>query len=112
MGAAGPAVSRAVSPEGPERGSFLNEGRKGETHFSSEVFLDHSAYLTAAGSSFARKAARHGRFMPFAREVSRLSRTSLRRRFAMVSARTTLQVLGTSCAIADGLGQLRGANWI
>lgn len=68
---------------------------RGISHFSSHVFLDHSAYLTAAGSPLARKAAKvgvHG-FEPWI--LASVSLTSPRKPLAMVSAVMTLQVLGT-----------------
>lgn len=63
-------------------------------YFSSLVFLDHSAYLTAAGSSLARNAANVGFSAAEPWIVARVSLTSVRRLFAMVSEVMTLQVLG------------------
>lgn len=68
---------------------------RGISHFSSHVFFDHSAYLTAAGSPLARKAASVGvkGFSPWI--LASVSLTSPRKPLAMVSAVMTLQVLGT-----------------
>lgn len=67
---------------------------RGISHFSSHVFLDHSAYLTAAGSPLARKAASVGvqGLEPWI--LASVSLTSPRKPLAMVSAVMTLQVLG------------------
>ena len=68
-------------------------------YLSSHVFLDHSAYLTAAGSPLARKAASVGWTPPSGPwTLASVSLTSASRPLAMVSAVMTLQVLGTSWA--------------
>lgn len=76
------------------------------TYFSSQVFLDHSAYWAAAGSSLARKAARVGLAGRSLCVLTSISWTSPSSFLAMVSARMTLQVLGTlvDAIFKDGCG--------
>lgn len=68
-----------------------------DAHFSSHVFLDHSAYCPAAGSSLARKATKVGLPVSGLWMLANVSLTSARSFLAIVSARMTLQALGTCC---------------
>ena len=59
-------------------------------HFSLQVRSVQSAYIRAAGSEFARKPTSNGAFESFERP----SATSVRRFFATIPAKTTLQEAG------------------
>jgi hypothetical protein len=70
-----------------------------DAYFSMQVFADQSAYICAAGSSFARNPTRTS----FLLRPDSPSLTSASRPFAIVAARMTLQVGGTAMPVPSML---------
>lgn len=77
------------------------------THFSMQVLEDQSAYILAAGSSFARSPTTHGLLL----SVERPCFTSAKSPFEIPPAKMTLHVGGRSVlAIAENQVEVRQAN--